>query len=271
MISKQWEVSKVMIDGHVHIERGEYTLEWIRRFADRAIEKNIEEIWLLEHCYRFKEFVPMYYSVCRYSDYINKWFQNKAGVKKLDEYLELMEKVRQEDLGVKIMFGLEVCYFKKYEEFVYDLTKDKEFDFLLGSVHFVDDFAFDHKAEHWEGKDVDEIYTQFFETSIDLVKSNVYDGIAHPDSIKLFGHKTYFPLNEYYKELAFQLARNNMYAEQSSGIYRRYLDTAELGMNKDMLKAMKKQNVKIVTASDAHEPDDVGYMITKLSNSILSV
>ena len=76
-----------MIDGHIHIERGEYTLEWIKKFTDRAIEKNIEEIWLLEHCYRFTEFMPMYDSVCKYSEYIDKWFHKKAEVKELNDYL----------------------------------------------------------------------------------------------------------------------------------------------------------------------------------------
>ena len=27
---------KDMIDGHIHIEQGDYTTDWIRRFADRA-------------------------------------------------------------------------------------------------------------------------------------------------------------------------------------------------------------------------------------------
>ena len=79
-----------MLDGHIHIERGDYTLEWIFRFANKA----------LEHCYRFKEFIPMYDSVCEYSKY--------------------------KQLGNK-----------------------EEFDFILGSVHYVDNFAFDHKSEHW--------------------------------------------------------------------------------------------------------------------------
>ena len=56
-----------MIDGHIHIERGEYTLDWINRFVNRAVEMQIDEIWLLEHGYRFEEFVPMYDSVCAYS------------------------------------------------------------------------------------------------------------------------------------------------------------------------------------------------------------
>lgn len=67
------EVSS-MVDGHIHIERGEYTLEWIGQFVNKALEHNIDEIWLLEHCYRFREFVPMYDSVCSYSEYIDEWF-----------------------------------------------------------------------------------------------------------------------------------------------------------------------------------------------------
>ena len=53
-----------MVDGHIHIERGEYTYEWINQFVKKAVEKQLDEIWLLEHCYRFEEFVPMYDSVC---------------------------------------------------------------------------------------------------------------------------------------------------------------------------------------------------------------
>ncbi len=64
--------------------------------------------------------------------------------------------------------------------------------------------------------------------------------------------------------LASELARNNMYAEQSSGISRR--SNAELGMNKDLLAAMKKYNVEIVTVSDAHCPEDTGSYIKELND-----
>ena len=40
-----------MIDGHIHIERGEYTPDWINQFVNRSIEMQIDETWLLEHCY----------------------------------------------------------------------------------------------------------------------------------------------------------------------------------------------------------------------------
>lgn len=38
-----------MVDGHIHIERGPYTLEWINQFVSKAVEMELDEIRLLEH------------------------------------------------------------------------------------------------------------------------------------------------------------------------------------------------------------------------------
>ena len=257
-----------MIDGHIHIERGAYTLDWIRRFVDRAVEMQIDEIWLLEHCYRFDAFVPMYDSVCAYSDYVNAWFHRKAGALKLDDYLALVERVRGEAFPVKIRFGLEICYFRAFEGFIAALTRDIGLDFLLGSIHFVDDFAFDHRAEHWAGVDVDRICRRYFEDSVSLAQSGLFDGIGHPDAIKLFGHRPSYALTPYYERLAEALSKRGMYAEQNTGVARRCPDTASPGMDGELLGILKARGVRIVTASDAHCPEDVGWGIRALSDGI---
>ena len=61
-----------MIDAHVHLERGPYTIEWIYEFVKTARSRGIDEIWLLEHCYRFTEFVPMYDSIRADSPYLDQ-------------------------------------------------------------------------------------------------------------------------------------------------------------------------------------------------------
>lgn len=261
-IHNDYYSKKNLIDCHIHIEKGEYKKEWFDQFVKTAIEREIDEIWLLEHCYRFKEFIGMYDSVCNYSNYISNWFHSKAGVYPLADYLRLIDHIRSENYPIKIHFGLEVCYFKQQEDFIRKQTLGKGLDFLVGSVHFIDDFAFDHKAEHWANIDVDHMYHRYFETCIDLAKSGVYTGIAHPDAIKLFGHTASFDLNEYYNSLAAELAKNHMYAEQNSGIKRR--TNAELGMNIDLIKTLRKHGVKIQTASDAHRPEDVGLYIKEM-------
>ena len=155
-----------------------------------------------------------------------------------------------------------------FEDFTAELTKNKGFDFLLGSIHFVDDFAFDHKAEHWTGMDIDKIYYRYFEDSVSLAKSKLFDGIGHPDAIKLFGHKPSYSLTEYYESLAKELSNSGMYADQNSGAARRCPDTASLGMDAELLRILKKYNVQIIASSDAHCPEDVGYKIMELINCI---
>lgn len=62
-----------MIDGHIHLERGDYTLSWLNEFIKVALQRNLIEIHLLEHSHRFCEFEKMYNSVATYSDnQINK-------------------------------------------------------------------------------------------------------------------------------------------------------------------------------------------------------
>jgi histidinol-phosphatase (PHP family) len=259
-----------MIDGHIHIEYGDYTLDWIQKFVDKAVEMELDEIRLLEHNYMFKEFEPMYDTVRAKSDFVDNWFLRKAGKKSYEEYLDLIDKVRARQYPVKIKFGLEVCFFKDSVDLVTELTKDKGFDFLLGSIHFVDNFAFDHTAQLWEGIDVDKTYKTFFEDSIELARSKVFDGLGHPDSIKLFGHRPSYDLTDYYERLALALSDSNMYADQNSGTQRRCPDTSPLGMDKELIKALKRHNVKIITSSDAHHPEDVGYKIRELQDVVMT-
>ena len=253
-----------MLDGHIHLERGPYTLAWLSEFTEQAVKTQMEEIWLLEHSYRFKEFIPMYAFVRSHSDYIDRWLLRKGGASSLDDYLRLIGAARKISCPVSVKFGIEVCYFEGFEELVASAVRDKGLDFIVGSVHFVDGFAFDHKAEHWSGVDVDTVYRRFFETSISLARCGVYDGLAHPDSIKLYGHKPSFSLKAYGDMLAENLAENGMYAEQNSGVYRRCAGGAALGMDAELLRSMKAHGVRIVTASDAHHPEDVGADIPEL-------
>jgi len=76
-------------------------------------------------------------------------------------------------------------------------------------------------------------------------------------------------LFSYYDKLAIALANANMYAEQSSGAFRRCSDTCEPGMDAGFIEALKKHSVKIQTASDAHCPEDVGFYIKEMEKMLI--
>lgn len=245
-----------MLDAHVHLERGPYTVEWLTEFVTAARQRGITELWLLDHSYLFREFVPLYDDIRRTNPFIDRWLTRKAGVHDLEDYLTFLESIRNRDFGISLRFGLEVCFLPNRLPETEQLLKNLPLDFTVGSVHFIDDFAFDHTPDLWKGIDPDRAYRRFFDLSVCLAKSRLFDGIAHPDSVKLFGHTPTYSLDEAYDTLAAALAKSGMYAEQNSGIARR--TKASPGMEPALYAAMKRHNVPIRTASDAHQPSDVG-------------
>ncbi len=75
---------------------------------------------------------------------------------------------------------------------------------LLGSVHFIEEWAFDdpNDVAEWDKRDVDEVYRQYFELWCDAARSGHFDVMAHPDLPKKFGHRPTFDATELYGEAA---------------------------------------------------------------------
>ena len=73
------------------------------------------------------------------------------------------------------------------------------------------------QKEIWESKNIEEVYKRYYEIMFQLCESGLFNGLAHPDSIKCFGHKPNIDLTEYYNKLAVLLNKHGMYAENSGG------------------------------------------------------
>ncbi|RPI74646.1 MAG: histidinol phosphate phosphatase [Desulfobacteraceae bacterium] len=244
---------------HVHLERGPYTRDWVRRFTDTARERGVAELYLLEHSHRFQEFGPLYADIAKYNEYQALWFQNQMKVS-LSAYTDLIGQCRREEYPVKIHWGLEIYYIPGKEEIIADILEQFEFDFTTGSIHWIDHWGFDHKAEFWKGRDVDQLYDRYYESMVDLVKSGLFGHLAHPDSIKCFNHYPKLDQTEKYLKLARVLKTADMAVEFSSGLVINY-GHKELGINRTLLNILKKEKIKLITASDAHRLEDVGRWI----------
>lgn len=247
-----------MKDLHIHIERGPYTIEWIEKFIDKAVQMELEEICLLEHSIRFKEFHPTFKEASEYNLYQKKWFNGKAKTAQaLDDFKKLATEIRGRVYPVKISFGLEICYFEQHQELIRDLTSDGFFDYLLGSVHWVDNWTFNQRKYQWLGKDVNHIYKRYFEMENSLVESGIFDIIAHPDLITCHGLYPSFDLSHTYRALCENIKAHNMCLEMNT--------SNGLGVNKPFFDIAKAVGVDFSTGSDAHRPDDVGRGIKEVT------
>jgi len=95
---------------------------------------------------------------------------------------------------------------------------------------------------------------------IRCVDSGLFDRLAHPDTIKMFDIYPDHDLTDTYMRLCEALRRNDVTAENNTGCHYRY-GHKDIGLSDELLRMFRKEGVRIVTASDAHKPADVGSFI----------
>lgn len=246
-----------MKDMHIHIERGAYTKEWINKFVEKAVEMHMDEINLLEHTIRIKEFHPTFQQAKNYNLYQKKWFEGKEKqAHTLDEYKALVTEIRNCAFPVKINFGLEVCWFEQHEDFIRQMLADNFFDCVIGSVHWIDNWTFNQRKYQWLGKNVNKIYKRYYEMSNTLIESEIFDVIAHPDLIRCHALYPTYDLYDTYKNLCENAKQHHVKIEMNT--------SKGPGIHSDFLKVAKETGVDFSTGSDAHRPEDVGKGIKKV-------
>ena len=259
-----------MVDVHVHLEKGEYSVEWVRQFISWAQKRNISEIYFLEHTHIFRECSCLYEEMAGFNPYQEKWYEAKyRKARPLEEYICFAGRMKKERFPVRIRFGLEVCYSPEHETEIRKLKENGGFDFLTGAVHFIDGWAFSHLKQPWKPEEVDlkKLYARYHELLWQLAASGLFSGLAHPNSLQCFGAYPPEDYSEAYQRLAQQCRQKDMYVECSSGLAINYGDP-RIGMNPRMLTAMLKNNVSVLTASDAHVPENVGRLVKEMTERI---
>ena len=261
-----------MRDVHIHFLHGNpigYNIDFFEGFIKVAQDAGLDEIYMLEHTHQFTEFEKVYKPVKAYNDFQYNWITERMSGS-IEEYVGFIKKVQDTKYPVKVKFGLEVCYIPETADILTDILKNYDFDFLTGSVHWIDGWGFDHmgQKELWKSKNVEKIYKRYYEIMFDLCESALFNGLAHPDSIKCFGYIPDIDLTEYYNKLASLLNEHNMYVENSGGLRLNYNPNIELGLNPQLLSVFRNNNVQIETASDAHKQRDVGANIRELEKMI---
>jgi len=264
-----------MRDVHVHFLHGYcggYTQEFFKGFITAAQRVGLDEIYLLEHTHHFREFESIYAPIIAYNDYQHDWIsRNMDG--SIEDYLTFIDTVKENTYPIKVKFGLEVCYIPETADKLADILAEYDFDFLTGSVHWIDGWGFDHpkQKEIWRSMDVNKVYRRYYDIMCDLCESGLFTGLAHPDSIKCFGCTPAYDVTDSYHKLALLLCKYGMYAENSGGLRLNYDPKLELGMNRQLLDVFRQNGVTIYTASDAHKQIDTGANIRELEGMLNNI
>ena len=177
-------------------------------------------------------------------------------------YKEMIENL-QDGKTPEVLLGMEIEYYKGCERFLREWLPAQKFDFVIGSVHFIEDWGFDHPEQRhvWDSADITVTWRKYFNVLLKFVESGLFDTVGHIDLPKKFGHR---PKDKDLKEMAApvldRIARAEMGIELNTSGLRK--PVGEIYPSPLILVMAREREIPICFGSDAHCPDDVGDRFT---------
>ncbi|MFO7273710.1 MAG: histidinol-phosphatase [Bacillota bacterium] len=236
-----------LADYHMHTVRCGHAVGTMEAYVEAAIARGLGEIGFSDH-------VPMYWVPEEQRDP-----SGAMSMAELEAYVADVLRLRERYPEIPIRLGLEADFIPGHEEELVRLLEPYPWDYVIGSVHFLGDWNFDHPAfvHRFAEWDIDDLYDRFFALEQMAAESGLFDILAHIDLIKIFGHRPNRDLSEAYARLAGAIARAGVAIELSTAGLRK--PVGEYYPAPALLKACCERGVPLVISSDAHAPEQVGW------------
>jgi histidinol-phosphatase (PHP family) len=248
----------VLTDYHTHLRPDDpdvspaeryFTEANVDRYLEVAAARGISELGFSEHVYRFRQAL----AVWRHP------FWERCAVDDLDYYCEFVRAMKEGGRPVKL--GLEVDWVPGREDRIAELLEGRPFDYVVGSVHFIADGAVDHEDyDAWRTAAPDEVWSRYFRALGEAAASGLYDILAHPDLVKVWGAGRPLPereLRSFYELALDGIASSGIAVEVSTAGLRK--PVGEIYPAPELLELCLAAGSPVALSSDAHEPDQIGH------------
>jgi len=235
-----------LVDYHVHTARCGHASGAMERYVERAIAAGLDELGFSDHLFLY--WVPPERRDPELA--MAEWEH--------DFYIEDVERCRSRYAGdIRIRLATEADFVPGHEAQLEAILRRYDWDYVIGSVHFLGDWGFDdsRKTAGFVGRDIDALYAEYFEVVGASAETGLFDTIGHTDLIKKFGHRPVADQSDAYARLADRYARAGVCVELNTAGLRK--PCAELYPSVDLLRALQGRRVPITLASDAHAAAEV--------------
>ena len=249
----------MLTDYHLHLRpddldaraRDHFTEENVARYRAVADERGIAELGVSEHVYRFEQALDVWRHPF--------WLENARD--DLDAYCEFVRE------RTDLRLGIEADFVTGTEDRMANLLDERDFDYVLGSVHFLreDSIDMDDYSVWDRGDSPEEIWRRYFQTLAEAARSGLFDILAHPDLVKVWS-----PVNHanpgrprpegdprrYYEPAIEAIAESGIAVEVSTAGLRKR--ASELYPAEAFLEMCVDAGAPVALSSDAHRPEEVG-------------
>ena len=164
-----------------------------------------------------------------------------------------------------LRLGIEADYVAGREDRIARFLEAREWDYVVGSVHFVRDAAVDLEGDRVGARlgprdRPDRIWERYFETLAEAARSGLYDIMAHPDLVKVWGRARPQPERDprhYYEPAVEAMLEAGVAIELSTAGLRK--PVGELYPAPALLEMAVDAGLPIALSTDAHVPEQLGY------------
>jgi histidinol-phosphatase (PHP family) len=243
----------VLTDYHLHLRPDDvggaaehFTEENVDRYLEAAQSAGIAELGVSEHVYRFTAALELWH---------HPFWEGQAR-DDLDAYCEFVR-------TTPLKLGIEADYIRGAEDRTASLLEARDFDYVVGSVHFMgDDGAVDDRRyDVWQTDgDPDSLWRRYFEWIAETARSGLFDILAHPDLIKVWGDDRPLPQRDprhYYEPAVEAVAESGIAVEVSTAGLRKHVN--EIYPSTGFAEMCAEAGAAFALSSDAHTPDQVGF------------
>ena len=245
----------MLTDYHVHLRPDDdgttaseyFTASNAERYREAAGERNIAELGVSEHIHRFVQSLDVW---------THPWWRHWAH-DDIDEYCAFVRE--QTDLRL----GIEADFVAGREDRMAALLEARDWDYVVGSVHFLRDGAVDMRGSDWDiwrGGDPDKVWALYFETLGEAARTGMFDILAHPDLVKVWGGGAPRPdgdLRRFYELAMDGIADSDVAIEVSTAGLRK--PVGEIYPAAPFLEMCLEAGRPVALSSDAHVPEDLGH------------
>lgn len=243
----------MLTDYHVHLRPDEpetpperfFTEENVARYLAAAADAGVAELGVSEHVHRFRQALDVW----------RHPFWLEEAVDDLDAYVEFLA-------AQPLRAGIEMDHIPGAEERIEALLAARPFDYVIGSVHFIGDGAVDHPGyDVWEleGRDPERVWGRYFATLAEAAATGLYDTMAHPDLVKVWGAGVPRPegdLRRFYEPAVEAIAAAGVAVEVSTAGLSK--PVGEIYPAPAFAALCVEAGVPFTLSSDAHLPAEVG-------------
>jgi histidinol-phosphatase (PHP family) len=229
-------------DYHIHTTFSDGA-DAVERCVCRAVELGLPEIGIADH-FAFEQ--------------ASLWDAAHMTPERLPAYIAGVREAAGRAEGVTVLLGLEADYVPEHEGRLRDLLATRPFDYVIGGLHAIDGFEFDHPGlrDHARWQDPGALMAAYYRRLRQAAASGCFDVLAHLDYIGLWGHRpdpAVVPLIDAALDamaaagVAVEL--NTDWRSDPAGV---------MYPSGEILRGARERGIPLVLDSDAHRAADVG-------------